>query len=102
MEKDDDSWNKIHENDGSNPVENQKISKNSAGEEEEDEGVDRDEESSMKTYCSCKFITGFMLGNVCLICHIYLVQYLDLALLAANSSTAIVAAIILSIVMLEE
>ena len=37
MEKDDDSWNKIHENNGPNLTENQKISNNSAGEEKEDE-----------------------------------------------------------------
>ena len=50
----------------------------------------------MRTYCSWRFLLGMICMVSCLVLHVYLLKYLDLTLLAANSANSIVAAIILS------
>ena len=58
--------------------------------------VEKDKDQSMRTYCSWRFLLGMSCLIACTVSHIYLLQFLDLTLLAANSANSIVAAIILS------
>lgn len=64
--------------------------------------VEKDEDQSVKVYTSWRWLVGFFSMFVGVLIHIYCLQYLDLTLLAANSVTAVVAAIVLSTQILGE
>ena len=56
----------------------------------------------MNTYCTLRFMSGLglMICSLCL--HIYLIQFLHLTLIAANSANAIIASIVWSVTILGE
>ena len=58
--------------------------------------VEQDKHNSMSVYCSWRFLLGLLAMITCLTAHVYLIKYLDLTLIAANSANSIVAAIIFS------
>ena len=60
------------------------------------EVVEQDKHNSMSVYCSWRFLLGLLAMITCLTAHVYLIKYLDLTLIAANSANSIVAAIIFS------
>ena len=60
------------------------------------EVVEQDKHNSMSVYCSWRFLLGLLIMITCLSAHVYLIKYLDLTLIAANSANSIVAAIIFS------
>ena len=64
--------------------------------------IEQDRDNSMRVYCSWRFLLGLMLMVCCLCFHVYLIQYLDLTLISANSANSIVAVLVLSTAILGE
>ena len=58
--------------------------------------IEQDSQNSIRTYCTWRFQLGLFLMVVALINHIYMVRFLDLTLISANTAVNIVAAIVLS------
>ena len=59
-------------------------------------------DQSARTYCSWRFLLGLFIMVLSVVMHIYLLKYLDLTLLSANSAVSVAFAIILSTKILGE
>ena len=70
--------------------------------ESSSELVEQDSDQSLKTYCSWKFLLGLITMFCSIGVHTYLLQYISLTLLAANTATSIIATLILSTVIFGE
>lgn len=59
---------------------------------EKEQEVEEDVGQSVKTYCSWRFIVGFVAIILAMGIHICCLAYLDLTLISANSANCIIAA----------
>ena len=78
------------------------ISQQTSGGQTHLDVVEQDKDNSMKVYCSWRFLLGLMIMVCCLCFHVYLIQFLDLTLISANSANSVVATLILSTAILGE
>lgn len=59
-------------------------------------------DQSVKVYTSWRWLVGILAMIISVMIHIYCLQYLDLTLLAANTVNCVVAAVVLSTLILGE
>jgi len=64
--------------------------------------IEKDVDQSVSVYSSWRWLVGFLALTVSTIIHVFMLQFLDLTLLAANSVTGIVAATVLATQVLGE
>ena len=75
---------------------------NNINSDDEKEDIDLDKVNASKTYCSVKWVIGFILITMNVCCHGLVLPFVDLTLLACNAATAIIVNMLLSTYILGE